>query len=113
MIPDDTDALIRSLWEQFRPLVESRIEAIEQYVAACSPESGDTPAQQRRLETLHARAKDAAHNLAGALGSYGRPDGSTIAAEVNVALEHAVTEVDEVARLVQRLRAAVTDGDDR
>ncbi|MDT0164102.1 Hpt domain-containing protein [Actinotalea sp. AC32] len=107
-----TEELIARLWEQFRPLAERRIGLIEAYVGGRevvllsevpTPWGGDARTQ----------ARQAAHDLVGALGSYGRPDGSRLARDVEHLLlgDAAADEVpgrDELSRLLAALRSEVT-----
>ena len=77
--PDDkplrtqTAAGIAALWDQFRPLVQSRVDLIDDHLSG----RGDGDAVE---------VARAAHNLAGALGSYGRPEGSVLARRIEQAL---------------------------
>lgn len=66
------DAVAR-LWDRFRPLVRVRLDLLQAHV------DGD-PA------VPHDEALRVAHNLAGALGSYGRPAGSVISRRIETAL---------------------------
>lgn len=85
---------IAALWVQFRPLVRSRVELIEEHLAGGG---GDTVEVAR-----------AAHNLAGALGSYGRPEGSVVARRIEHALLAGDPETLSQARAdVVALRAIV------
>ena len=91
---------ITQLWTAVAPLARSRVALLEEYVEALPSEADE--AQQRDA------ACTAAHQLAGALGTYGR-SGSEQAA----LLEHllraggAAPDVDQVRRLVRELRLAV------
>ncbi len=93
--PAHAAATVAALWEQFRPLVDSRVRLIEDHLLG----GGEADL------TEVARA---AHNLAGALGSYGRPEGSELARRIERALL-----AGEAASLAQarddvvRLRAVV------
>jgi len=109
MTSDDTDALISALWEQFRPLVAARIAAIEQYVAGAAESVESTPAHERRLTALRSAAQDAAHNLAGGLGSYGRSNGSRIAGELDAELRQPVDDLAVITGLVEKLRVATVE----
>ncbi|MUN63651.1 hypothetical protein GMA12_10920 [Kocuria sediminis] len=86
---------VAALWERFRPLVSSRIETLERF-AEGDPRLGAGEAAR------------AAHNLAGALGSYGRHDGSRTARRIEQALR-ADTPLPEawLRNEVARLRAEV------
>lgn len=96
MTPDPaTAALVAELWERFRGVAEARVAVLERLLAAGEDASPD----------LRAEAVGAAHKLAGALGTYGRP-GSDAAR----ALEHLLRDGGDLAaadRLVAEVRAAV------
>jgi HPt (histidine-containing phosphotransfer) domain-containing protein len=86
---------VARLWERFRPLVSARIGTIEAYLEGQDGVGLEDAAR-------------AAHNLAGALGSYGRPDGSRVARRI----EHALRAPDpappeQLREDVATLRAAV------
>lgn len=63
---------VERLWARFRPLVLTRVELVQQYL------DGDG---------TRAEARAAAHKLAGALGSYGRAEGSSAARRIEEMLE--------------------------
>jgi HPt (histidine-containing phosphotransfer) domain-containing protein len=84
---------IAALWERFRPLVTSRIEILERFAA------GDDSV---KVED----AARAAHNLAGALGSYGRHEGSETARRIERALRpDTAIRPDRLQEEISRLRA--------
>lgn len=66
----DTQHLIARLWARFQPLAVERVAVIAAYVPG---EAGGA------TEAEHAAARQAAHDLVGSLGSYGRPRGSELA----------------------------------
>ncbi len=91
--------IVARLWEQFRPLVAQRLQILQSYA------DGDGSVDRED-------ARQAAHNLAGALGSYGRPEGSEIARRIDVGLTGAGPEsmtVADLAALIGRLRRIVED----
>ncbi|HEY3436314.1 MAG TPA: Hpt domain-containing protein [Actinotalea sp.] len=104
-------ALVARLWERFRPLAESRVETIEQYL---QPEAGPSRERNRADRAALTRAQEAAHNLAGALGTYGRPEGSALALRIEHLLTDPTAEAGDPAHaallvdLAQRLRTEVT-----
>ncbi|ADB74243.1 Hpt domain-containing protein [Geodermatophilus obscurus] len=87
-----SDAVAR-LWERFRPLVDQRVELLRAHA------EGDPGVP--REEALRV-----AHNLAGSLGSYGRPAGSEIARRIEEALQQGVPPA-ALAPLVADLRTVV------
>lgn len=87
-------ARIEALWEQFLPLVRTRVTLIEGYLAGDGSDVVDVVR--------------AAHNLAGALGSYGRIEGSVAARRIEQALR--AGDAESLARArddVVRIRAVV------
>lgn len=94
----DTDPteLVEQLWQQFRPLVDQRLQQID----AVASGTGDPSVAAR-----------AAHNLAGALGSYGRTTASAIAREIDLAFSSAGPGTSPnpqwLTAAVQRLKVAL------
>lgn len=70
-----TDAINR-LWERFLPQMRERVVTLE--AAASAFAAGKLTAAQ------HAQANDAAHKLAGALGSFGLTRGTVLARELEI-----------------------------
>ena len=64
----ETQELIARLWARFQPLALERARLV---VAYLQDDAADG--------TRHAAARQAAHDLVGSLGSYGRPEGSVLA----------------------------------
>ncbi len=93
----DLDAVLAQMWAGFVPLARSRVEALEVWLEACHAGLDDVE--------LRGAAAAAAHKLAGALGSYGRP-GSDDASALEVLLRSAVTP-EQVRPHVLALRKAV------
>ena len=89
----DLDAVLASMWAVFAPLARTRVELLEAYTAALVA-GQDDPELRRPAAT-------AAHQLAGALGSYGRP-GSDEASALELLLR------DQTDRDVAAIRAQVT-----
>lgn len=83
----DVAAITAQLWERFRPLVAERVQVLRSWA------DGDEGVPRED-------AARAAHNLAGALGSYGRTEGSAVARRADVALAGDVP--DEVVRSLVR-----------
>lgn len=84
--------MIEELWARFRPLAVERVTTIEAYLDGRSS---------------RAEALDAAHNLSGALGSYGRPDGSAAAREIEGLLASGDERRADVTAVMDRLRASL------
>ena len=88
-LSDTTRALIERLWATFQPLAVERVATVAAYVTtgACPPRDADTSAPDRTGTSPWAQARQAAHDLAGSLGSYGRPEGSALAARLEALLD--------------------------
>jgi HPt (histidine-containing phosphotransfer) domain-containing protein len=101
---DDLHAAIAALWQEARPRTVSRIDTIDQAVAALHAGAlGGELAELARRE---------AHKLAGSLGTFGMPAGTDHAR----ALEHALNDglpraaAPELAARVAALRRIVEQG---
>jgi HPt (histidine-containing phosphotransfer) domain-containing protein len=90
--PPALDAAIEAIWLKHRPLMFSRLAAIEAAVAAVDQGALD--------DELRNTAQRDAHKLAGALGTFGLHDGTLHARK----LEHAFEE--DGSRDVSELRDA-------
>lgn len=98
MSSSELDAVVAELWAGFVPLALRRVQAVEAYAAALSSGAQDPE--------LRAAAATAAHKLAGALGTYGRP-GSEQAARLEGLLAEgapapAAAQVQELAAVLRR-----------
>lgn len=96
------DVLAR-IWKMNRPEIDARLDAVD--VAGVALLSGRLDAESQ------AGARTAAHKLAGSLGTFGMPEGSALAKELEAMLEvNAVLSVLRFAELAQQLRAIVKAG---
>ena len=88
-LSDTTQALIARLWATFQPLAVERVGIVAAYLTtgACPPRDAATSAPDRTGTSPWAQARQAAHDLAGSLGSYGRPEGSALAARLEAVLD--------------------------
>lgn len=84
----ELDQKLRELFLKFKPLVDSRLAAIETAIAAA--ENGSC------TEDVRATAEREAHKLAGALGSYGFGRASELARELEQ--RFAAGSIDPAAR---------------
>ena len=97
---DDEDrAAIAALWVSAQGRVLDRIATIDTAIAALA--AGEAEAGAGAGE---------AHKLAGSLGTFGLPEGSRLAKELELLLEGDAPSADEAARLSAALRAAVEAG---
>lgn len=87
-VMSELDQKLRELFLKFKPLVESRLAAIEAGIAAAE--------QGSLTEELRAAAEREAHKLAGALGSYGLGRASELARELEQ--RFAAGAIDPAAR---------------
>jgi HPt (histidine-containing phosphotransfer) domain-containing protein len=91
--------LLAEMWQQNRPLVQSRVEELEAAVAALDGRS------ITELERRH--AEETAHKLAGAFGTYGLSAASLSARDLEVCFAEANYDIAQLRRLLQQVRAAV------
>jgi len=98
------DAAIAALWRDAQPRALDRVVVLEAAVAALRDGALD--------ESTAAAATSEAHKLAGALGTFGMPDGSTRARAIELRLAGGVGAHDagELAEGVAALRAIVEAG---
>jgi len=97
---DDEDrAAIAALWVSAQGRVLDRIVTIDTAIAALAAGEADPGA-----------GAGEAHKLAGSLGTFGLPEGSRLAKELELLLEGDAPSADEAARLAAALRAAVQAG---
>lgn len=86
--PDLPDAMAR-LWAKFKPEIERRVAVLESAAEALS--AGTLDDEQR------ATAHEVAHKLAGSLGTFGRPHGTELARQAELALADRSQEIDAKA----------------
>jgi HPt (histidine-containing phosphotransfer) domain-containing protein len=108
MSPADDDAALRAsiaaIWDRGRERVLGRVDAIQDALEALRAGTlGDE---------VRAEARSDAHKLAGALGSFGMPDGTDHARAIEGALEDGAgpAEADDLARHAAALRDIVVRG---
>jgi outer membrane protein TolC len=94
---EDPQAIITRLWENHRDVVAARLEALEAGIEAW--EGGSSPS-----DDVVVAAYRAAHNLAGALGTYGRGEGSVAARELMDALRVPGTSPSDLRALLDRVK---------
>lgn len=95
-------AQVIRIWLQYRPVVVARLDPID--LAAAALEAG--ACSKAQLKT----AEEAAHKLAGSLGTFGMPDGSETARELELLLREARPEPARVAALARELAAILARG---
>ena len=83
-------AAVTALWLRFRPVILERLDQLD--AAAVAAVDGSLKTAER------SKARRTAHGLAGSLGTYGFPEGSRIAAQIEVLLEgkEALAEADRL-----------------
>ena len=98
------DAAIAALWDEARPRALARVDAVEDAVAALMGGALDDETRDG--------ARREAHKLAGSLGTFGVPEGSTIARELERRFEGAPQQADApaLAEQVIALRRAIEAG---
>lgn len=97
MNQDELQQLVASLWQERRPNVMKRIEVVAG--AAAAARSGSLSDDQREL------AREEAHKLVGALGSYGFPAASVRARACEDELKRARPDASTLQTAVDALRA--------
>jgi HPt (histidine-containing phosphotransfer) domain-containing protein len=103
--PDEgLDAAIAALWRDAQPRALARVDVLEAAVAALAAGGIDAPVSDE--------ATREAHKLAGALGTFGMPAGSTHARAIELRLAGGAASADapELAEGVAALRAIVEAG---
>ncbi|MEA2249541.1 MAG: hypothetical protein QOH46_4070 [Solirubrobacteraceae bacterium] len=102
--PGDLDAAIRALWLDAQPRALARVEVIAEAVAALLGGAVEADLAE------HARRE--AHKLAGALGTFGMPEGTERARAVELRLEAGARPDDAPALAVHaaELRRIVQAG---
>ena len=91
--------IIARLWAEQYPVVLARFASIEHGIEAIR--AGDSPAD----DAVQVAYREA-HNLAGALGSYGRPEGSVLARELMGALATQGPDPESLSLLLCRIKEA-------
>jgi HPt (histidine-containing phosphotransfer) domain-containing protein len=103
--PDEgLDAAIAALWRDAQPRALARVDVLEAAVAALAAGGIDAPVSDE--------ATREAHKLAGALGTFGMPAGTTHARAIELRLAGGAVPADapELAEGVAALRAIVEAG---
>jgi HPt (histidine-containing phosphotransfer) domain-containing protein len=104
--PSDADlaAAIAALWDDAQPRAIARVAVLEAAVAALAGGALD--------DATAAEATGEAHKLAGALGTFGMPEGTKRARAIEQRLAGGATpaDADELAADVTALRAIVETG---
>ena len=96
----DRDKLnnITQIWSQFRDSAFERLAVLEMVAASAGQLSDE----------LQKSARSSAHKLAGSLGSFGFPEGSRIAKQIEILLGHnpiEQTELEQIINLTKSLKA--------
>ena len=96
---DQLDAEIAALWERWRGLMMERVDVVEEAVSALG--SGALGEEQR------GEGESTAHKIAGTAGSFGFPDASRAAHELELAFHDGAptTDAPRLAELVAAIRA--------
>jgi HPt (histidine-containing phosphotransfer) domain-containing protein len=88
-----TKALLASLWQRNRPVIEARLEILDR-AAAAHPLDAE----------LQAASLNVAHKLAGSLGMFGFDQGTTVARQIEQLLESDPPNATLLAQLTVQLR---------
>lgn len=98
--PSKRTADINQIWLQFKDLAFERLASLEKLAIAL--------AENHVTEELQAQAKSSAHKLAGSLGCFGFPEGSKIAKQFELFMDHnplKSEDLEQVTNLTTSLRA--------
>jgi hypothetical protein len=100
-VSSDFAATLARVYEQSRPGLLERVDAIDRAVAAAGAGAGDAAVTEA--------GRGEAHKLAGLLGTFGRGEGTDLARalEARLAAGPAPDEAPELAALAAALRAEV------
>ena len=92
--------MLAGIWERHRPEMEERLSVLERTSQALAERQLTT---QERDEAVYA-----AHKLAGALGTFGRTEGSDIARSLERSLECGGISRSEIKNAIARLQTIIT-----
>ena len=96
-----------ALWKTSKPMVMERLQLLEDNCGKWLLSPHNAPASRA--------AHDAAHKLAGVLGTFGLPGGSRLASTIEAIVEkpETATEIDrgKIPALLRELRAAINSRD--
>ncbi|PSB06229.1 hypothetical protein C7B62_23425 [Pleurocapsa sp. CCALA 161] len=98
--PPKRNADINQIWLQFKDLAFERLASLEKL--------GIALAENKVTAELQAQAKSSAHKLAGSLGCFGFPEGSKIAKQFELFMDHnplKPEDLEQVTKLTTSLRA--------
>jgi DNA-binding response OmpR family regulator len=98
--PPKRTADINQIWLQFKDLAFERLASLEKLAIAL--------AENKVTEELQAQAKNSAHKLAGSLGCFGFPEGSKIAKQFELFMDHnplKPEDLEQLTNLTTSLRA--------
>ncbi len=99
MLETSTLTLISALWERKRPLMLQRLTVLDR--------AAEAAANGQMESRLSEEALDEAHKLAGSLGTFGFPQGTEIARELEAGLELGTLAPERMRELTRRLRETV------
>lgn len=94
-----TQKLIAALWLRSQPMVFERLAILDRAAGAA--------AENSLAHELREQAIDTAHKLAGSLGMFGFPQGSTWASEIEVLLDGDNVDALELTVLATKLRRSL------
>lgn len=93
--------MLAGIWERHKPEMEERLAVLERASKVLAERE---LSKQERMDAVYA-----AHKLAGALGTFGRAEGSEIARSLECCLEGGALLHSEVADAITRLHAILYD----
>ena len=93
--------MLAGVWERHKPEMEERLSVLARTSQALAERELTT---EERTEAIYA-----AHKLAGALGTFGRQEGSDIARSLERSLEVEATSRSEIKDAIARLQTIITN----
>lgn len=100
---EKTAALLASLWNRNRPLIEERLDTLDRAAASAAAKTLDVDQREE--------AADVAHKLAGSLGMYGYDLGTRLARQLELLLDYASPDPVLLRALIVQLRQSLTFSD--
>ena len=87
---------VLALWERKRPLMMARLTVLDR--------AAEAAASGHLAESLCEEALGEAHKLAGSLGTFGFPEGTEIARQLELGFEDGTLEPERMRKLTRQLR---------
>ncbi len=96
---DTTRSAIAAIWRRNLPQTLDRLTLLDQTATAALT--------QDLTSTLAAEARDTAHKLAGSLGTFGYPEGTRLARDLEQLLDNPIPNATRIREVTVALRASI------